>query len=108
MANKKKNNKKRGFTFPQAAWAGMTAPYVMPVPPFGKSIGRMLVDGEIENAVKAWYHTFTGINEMGVFSFQNLVENYKPIAAGLGVHILASKAGVNRAIAQSGIPVLRI
>jgi hypothetical protein len=108
IPSKKNKRKKNGFTFPAALWAGVTGQFVMPVPPYGDSILNSVLDGDYETALKKYYHTFTGVNDMGVFSFQNLVSNYKPLIAGLGVHWLASKSGANRMIAQAGIPVLRI
>lgn len=108
MAKRKKNRKKKSFTIPVALVAGVTAPFVMPVPPAGESILDSVLAGDFQKAGENFYHQFTGINNMGVFSLQNLFNNYKPIIAGVGIHYAASKLGINRRIAAAGIPVFRI
>jgi hypothetical protein len=53
--------------------------------------------------------SFTGITPgTSQFSFANLKTGLMPIAAGFGVHMVASKLGINRAIARAGIPFIRI
>jgi hypothetical protein len=52
---------------------------------------------------------FTGITPgTGQFSFSNLRAGLLPVVAGFGVHMVASKLGINRAIGRSGIPFIRI
>lgn len=51
---------------------------------------------------------FTGIGSDGRFNLANLRMGVMPVAAGFIVHAIASKFGVNRAIARAGIPWVRI
>lgn len=44
----------------------------------------------------------------GKFSLGGLRYGLLPIVAGFGVHYMASKFGINKAIARAGIPFLRI
>ena len=53
--------------------------------------------------------SFTGITPgTNQFSLANLKTGLLPIAAGFGVHMIASKIGINRAIGRAGIPFVRI
>ena len=53
--------------------------------------------------------SFTGITPgTGAFNLANLRGGLMPIIAGFGVHMVASKLGVNRAIARARIPFIRI
>ena len=53
--------------------------------------------------------SFTGITPgTSQFSLANLKDGLLPIIAGFGVHMIASKIGINRAIGKSGIPFIRI
>ena len=53
--------------------------------------------------------SFTGITPgTSSFSFANLRTGLMPIAAGFGVHMIASRIGINRAIGRAGIPFIRI
>lgn len=51
--------------------------------------------------------SFTGVSN-GQFSFANLRTGLLPIVAGFGVHMIASKLGINRAIARAKVPFIRI
>lgn len=52
---------------------------------------------------------WTGVEpSTGKFNLANLRLGAVPVLAGFIVHILASKFGVNRAIARAGIPLIRI
>jgi len=52
--------------------------------------------------------SFTGVGTDGKFSFANLKTGLLPIVAGFGVHMIAGKLGINRAIARARIPFVRI
>lgn len=56
----------------------------------------------------AWH--LAGVNtwDNNRFDFNRLVMGWTPILAGIVVHKFANKLGVNRAIANMGIPLLRI
>ena len=108
MAKRKnKNRKGKPFTIPVALVAGCTAPFVMSSAT-GPSILQSVIDGDFEQAGQSFYERFTGINPNGVFNLTNLINNYKPIIAGIGIHYAASKLGVNKRIAAAGIPLFRI
>jgi len=49
------------------------------------------------------YDSWTGSWDFGTLRFGTL-----PIAIGYGVHFLAQKLGINRAIARTGLPFIRI
>jgi len=52
---------------------------------------------------------FTGITPgTGQFAIANLRSGLLPVIAGFGVHLVASRLGINRAIARARIPLLRI
>ncbi len=42
------------------------------------------------------------------FSQKMLVEGWSPIILGFVLHKLASRLGVNRALSQAGVPIIRI
>lgn len=42
------------------------------------------------------------------FSQQMLVQGWTPIILGFVLHKLAGKFGINRALAQAGVPIIRI
>jgi hypothetical protein len=51
----------------------------------------------------------TGYNQMSKrFDFSGLSSGLLPILMGIGVHKLANRLGINRALAQAGIPLLRV
>jgi hypothetical protein len=51
----------------------------------------------------------TGYNQMSKrFDLSGLSSGLLPILLGIGVHKLAGRLGVNRAIANAGIPLLRL
>jgi len=51
---------------------------------------------------------FTGVGADNKFAVQNLMPMYAPLAAGIVVHKIAGKVGVNKVIAQAGIPFIRV
>lgn len=52
--------------------------------------------------------SFTGFDSAGNFNFSNLKSGLLPVAGGVIVHKIAGKLGINKAIARSGIPFIRI
>ena len=53
--------------------------------------------------------SWTGTNPVDFsFSFSNLKTGLLPALAGFGVHLLASKVGINRALGRAGIPFFRV
>jgi hypothetical protein len=54
-------------------------------------------------------HHLAGYNTWdGTYSTTRMIKGWTPIVAGFLVHKLASKFGINRAIAGAGIPFIRI
>ena len=95
---KARSRSKAKMTLPMAVVAGFV--------PVGVGVwNRRNSATEIGNYLQAG---FTGIGSDGKFNFANLRQGLMPIAAGFGVHTLASKLGINRAIARAGIPFIRI
>jgi len=60
---------------------------------------------EIGNYLQAG---FTGIGTDGKFNIANMRQGMMPVTAGFVAHMVASKLGINRAIARAGIPLIRI
>jgi hypothetical protein len=51
---------------------------------------------------------FAGIDETGKFNFAKLQANYMPILAGVLVHKLAGRLGINAMLGKAKIPLLRV
>lgn len=65
--------------------------------------------GGLKGAAKQMTLALTGFNaDDSKFYFEWLKAGLVPILAGAGVHWAANKFGINRALARSGIPLLRI
>jgi len=87
------------FTLPLAVVAGFV--------PVG--VGLWQRRGSSQAMADYLQQGFTGITPgTGTFNLANLRYGLGPIAAGFGVHMVASKLGINRAIARAGIPFIRI
>jgi hypothetical protein len=101
---KAKHHKKAGMTLPLAVLAGFA--------PLGfglVSAGKRALAGDTAGASQELVIRTTGYNtdtkswNGGVF-----MQTYGPILAGLVIHKLAGKLGVNRALAGAGVPFLRV
>jgi len=98
----KKNGKtksKKSFTIPLAVVGGF-----MPL-----AVGTLQTAGGWDR--KLWYATqaITGYDtDTRKFWFPNLYKGAMPILVGFLVHMVASKVGVNKAIARAGIPLIRV
>lgn len=104
MAQKTKRHSKPGMTIPLAVVAGF-APLAM-----GElgAVKRALA-GDTAGASQQAVIYATGYNmDTKSFSWPTFVGSYGPIVAGMLVHKLASKFGVNRALASAGVPFIRI
>ena len=99
MAKKKKHHKKRGFTIPIAVVAGA-----------GVGLGHIInaiQEGGFAFAMQKLAVIYLGYSPVdGKFNLSWMRSGTWPLAAGIGAHIIASKLGVNRALARV-IPVLR-
>lgn len=96
---KKKTRRSKSMTMPLAVVAGF-APLV---------VGTMNTAGGLE--AKTWYMTqaLTGYDtRQGQWWAPNLLKGAVPIMAGFAAHKVASKLGINRALAAARIPFVRI
>jgi hypothetical protein len=89
------------MTIPVAALAGF-------VPLAGNAI-KDFKDGGVTVLGKGLVLRTTGMNtDTGKWMPEYLMQGLGPIVAGVLAHKLASKLGVNRALANAGVPLLRI
>jgi len=96
MAKKKFHTKKK-MTIPLAIVAGFAAPASVVWP-----IART---GDIGGAIKATGKIMTGWDSDNNRWDMNLFKRGAlPVAIGFGIHKLAGKFGVNRALASTGLP----
>lgn len=115
MAKSKRSTRRRYFgrirkgfhkkpTISIAILAGLSAP-AMQTYGATKSNGFMGNNGGLATLSRV----MTGVNPYtGVFSSNDLKYGLVPVVAGAMVHKLASWFGINKMIAQSGIPFIRI
>ena len=97
--SRRTTRRKAGMTLPLAVIAGIvpTAVGVWNRRSSGQAVADYLQAG------------FTGITPgTGQFNFANLRTGLLPIAAGFGVHMIASRLGINRALGRARIPFIRI
>lgn len=101
-----KARKARKFTLPLAVVAGM-------VSPIGRAYEHYKMAGLTgqQGAIGAFSRSMTGINpydQIPQFHASDLRYGLLPLFAGVAVHKVAGMIGINRLIAQAGIPVVRI
>ena len=102
----KAKRSRRKFTLPLAVVAGF-APVVSNTFRHGRAYGITAPEG----AVSEFSRTMIGVdpNDMAKgFQGYRLKYGLWPALIGLGIHKAAGLFGVNRAIAQAGIPIVRI
>jgi len=101
---KAKQHRKASMTIPVAVVAGFA--------PLGfglVSAGKRALSGDMAGASQELVIRTTGWNQdtkswnSGIF-----MQSYGPILAGLLVHKLAGRLGVNRALGRAGVPFLRV
>ena len=98
---KTRRRKKNGFTIPIAA--------VLPVAYVGYNGILYALHQSPQVAMEKATKWFTGYSlENGTWSWENLKFGLLPVAGGVIVHKIASKLGVNRALASAGVPWVRI
>lgn len=99
---KRARHRKTGFTLPLAVIAGLGVPAM-------DLWQNSLHTGDLNRTAITASAIFTGYNpEAKVWDMAYLKRGLLPVVAGLLAHKMASKLGVNRAIAQAGIPFVRI
>jgi hypothetical protein len=96
--SKKRVSRRRRFTIPLAVVGGM-----IPV-----AVG--VWDRRSSGTAMAAYlqQGFTGISPGGGFNISNFRVGLFPVMGGFIVHTIASKLGVNRALARAGLPIIRV
>lgn len=97
----KAHHKRAGMTLPVAALAGFV--------PLASNGVRDFQQGGLDLLGTGLVWRLTGYNRLsGKFDASGLMTGLVPIILGVGAHKLASKFGINRALAQAGVPLLRI
>jgi len=102
MARRKKRYSRRnGYTVPVAIVAGLA-------PGVANTIGGFQ-SGGLEGGAVAMSNVYLGYDPSnGSWSWSRMWGGSFPILMGMIVHKVAGKLGVNRAIASSGIPLIRV
>lgn len=103
MAKSKENNKRKSkqMTIPIAVVAGFSIPAAKAWEGF-KGSG-------ISGAVAMLSRGFTGYAPWaGTWDYRDLKMGLLPVIVGMAVHKVASALGINRALASTGIPLVRI
>lgn len=100
--SKKKAKKRRGFTLPVAALAGVGVAV-------GHVIGAVKSSG-LEKALRVQVpKSFLGYNpENGEWGAGYWSQGLGPMVLGFATHFLASKLGVNRMLGQARVPIIRV
>jgi hypothetical protein len=104
MAKKHSMHKKKGFTIPLAIVAGFI-PAVNDITKNKDSFGGYGASAKHTVAGLVGYDTVTN---KYVGWTQAKAAGAPGIVLGFGIHMLASKLGINRMIASAGIPFVRI
>lgn len=101
MAKKSRRRAKRGTTVPMAVVAGVAVALMTPV--------KTAISGDFDKAAAQLSTRFTGFDpETSTWKLGRLKNGLLPILIGAAGHKVAGKLGINRAIASTGIPWLRI
>lgn len=98
---KRKSRRRNGFTIPIAA--------AVPLVYVGYNSLLYAVNQSPQVALEKTTKWFTGYSiETGRWSWENLKFGLFPVIGGIMAHKVASKLGVNRALASAGVPWLRV
>lgn len=102
MAKKRRRRRKKGFTLPLAPIAGLSAGMIEPL--------NALMGGNWEHALAVLSYNYTGYNpEDRSFNIMRLQRGLLPLIIGGLVHkYVGGTLGINRALAASGVPIVRI
>ena len=99
--NKEKSHGKRPFTLPIAVVAGFAVPATKTLTVFN--------NGGAARAATWLTYAMTGYDmDAQKWRLQNMAGGMLPVLIGMAAHKVASPLGVNRALAQAGIPLIRI
>jgi len=99
---KKKHRRKHGFQLPLAVVGGFTPAAVFLIGSW-KAHHSIEAVGKDAAMIMTGYNTWERKWDPGKMAWGLL-----PILIGVGLHKVAGKLGINRAIAQAGIPIFRI
>ena len=89
------------FTLPIAPIAGIAYALTPPL--------LNIVNGQFEAGVDSMLWRFTGFSRTtGKFELAGLMQGFLPIAAGMIAHKAAGILGINRMLASSGVPIVRV
>jgi len=92
----------RKMTLPLAVIAGFAVPVT-------HSINAYKGGGGVSGAFNQLSMDMTGVSAIdNTFQFTRLKSGLLPVVAGIMVHKAAGYLGINRALAQCGIPLVRI
>jgi hypothetical protein len=98
---KGKHSRRHGMTLPVAVIAGFV--------PLASNGLRDYQQGGLDLLGTGLTWRLTGYNQMSQrFDFSGLSSGLLPILMGIGVHKLAGRLGINRALSSAGIPLLRV
>jgi hypothetical protein len=99
MARNKKHRGGKRMTLPLAVVAGFAVPVVT----------SWQAQSTIDGKMKEFLWRVTGYNaNTKHWETEGLKQGALPIFAGFAAHYLASRLGINRALARAGIPFVRI
>lgn len=97
----KRTRRASGPTLPLAVAAGFV--------PLALNVYNGAKTGGINGAGFELVRGTTGFNwQAGAWEWPALVRGMGPVVAGFGIHWLAGRFGINRAIARAKIPLIRI
>lgn len=100
MAKKKRRRNGNGFKLPIAVVAGFIPGVWRVTSKMGAGFNTMANEA---GRVYLGYDSWTGQFNFGAMKFGTL-----PIILGIVLHKVASRLGVNRALASAGVPIIRI
>lgn len=100
---KRRTHRRAGFTVSAAVLAGMAPVTIYAI--------NDLKTGGVPSLLDGLARRLTGFGTAGsggLWEPKHLASGLLPILGGVAVHKLASRMGVNRAMAKAGIPFLRV
>lgn len=99
----KKRSRRKSFTIPIA----MTLPLIWPAQ---KAYHIYTETGSIESAIRNYFAYYTGWTGNPARSWEPAYLKYglAPLVAGVVLHKVAGKVGINRMLATAGVPFVRI
>jgi uncharacterized membrane protein YebE (DUF533 family) len=109
MARKKKVQHAKKMTISLAVIAGLAPTPIMAYKGYTNARTRKNIAGAIQETAGNTVMRWIGYNpDLAEWHFDQMKYNLLPAVVGIGIHKLASKAGINRMIAAAGIPMVRV